>query len=63
MICPWNLRGRLSTVDLLLLTSLDKLAAFDIANIIYFFTKQVTLMRRSTIISLPLQLVFPVYIH
>jgi len=28
-------------------------------NIIYFFTKLATLMRRSTVLSLPLQLVFP----
>jgi hypothetical protein len=27
--------------------------------IIYFFTKQATLMRRSTVLSLPLQSVFP----
>jgi hypothetical protein len=33
-------------------------AAFDIANIIYFFTKQTTFMRRSTVPSLPFQLVF-----
>jgi hypothetical protein len=37
------------------LTSLYYLrsAAFDIANIIYFLTKQATLMRRSIIMSLP----------
>jgi hypothetical protein len=29
-------------------------------NIIYFFTKQATLMRRSTVLSLPFQLEFPV---
>ncbi len=46
--------GRLSTIDLLALTS-----AFDIANIIYFSTKQGTLMRRPTVMSLLLQLVFP----
>jgi hypothetical protein len=28
-------------------------------NIIYFFTKQATLMRRSTVQILPLKLVFP----
>jgi hypothetical protein len=32
--------------------------SFDNANIIYFFTKQVSLMRRSTVLSLPTQLVF-----
>ncbi len=36
---------------------LTSLAAFDSANMIYFF-KLVTLMRRSTVLSLPLQLVF-----
>jgi hypothetical protein len=34
-------------------------AAFDIENIIYFLTKQASQMRRSTVLSLPLQLVFP----
>ncbi len=34
-------------------------AALDIPNIIYFYTKQATLMRRSTIVSLPLKSVFP----
>ncbi len=42
------------------LTSLYQLVAFDFANIIYRFTKQATLMRRSTGLSLPLQSVFPV---
>ena len=52
-------RGRLSTFDLLVLTSLGS-AAFEIENSIYFFfTKQATLMRRSTVPSLPIQLVFP----
>ncbi len=41
-------------------TNWFKSAAFDIANIIYFLTKQDTLMRWSTVLSLPLQLVvFP----
>ncbi len=35
-------------------------AAFDIANIIYFLAKRVTLMRRSTVLSLDLQLMFSV---
>ncbi len=39
-----NLRGRLSTVDLLILTS---------------FTKHSTLMMRSIVLSLPLKLLFP----
>jgi len=38
---------------------LFRAAAFDIANIIYFFSKQAALMRRPTVLSLPLQLVFP----
>ncbi len=37
-----------------------RLAAFDIENIIYFLTKQASLMRMSTVLSLSLQLVFPV---
>jgi len=41
------------------LTSLYWLAPFLIENIICVFTKQATLMRRSTVLSLPLQLVFP----
>jgi hypothetical protein len=34
-------------------------AAFNNENITYFFTKQATLMRRSIVLSLPLQLEFP----
>ncbi len=34
-------KGRLNTIDLLLPTCFNP-AAFDIANIIYFFTKQAT---------------------
>ncbi len=41
-------RGRFSTVDLLVLTSLDQL---------HTFIKQATLMRRSTILSLPIYFV------
>ncbi len=37
--------------------------AFDNANIIYFITKQATLMRRSSVLSRPLQLVFPGTAH
>ncbi len=44
------------------LTSLNELlykSSFDIANIInLLFTKQATLMRRSTVLSLPFQLIF-----
>jgi hypothetical protein len=36
---------------------------FDNENIIYYFTKQVTLIRRSTVPSLPRQLVFPALPH
>jgi len=38
-------------------TNQFRTATFDIANITYFFTKQATLM--STVLSHPLQLVFP----
>jgi hypothetical protein len=51
-------RGRLSTVDLLVLTSLDHLL-FKSKMLFTFFTKQANLMRRSTVSSLPPQLVFP----
>jgi hypothetical protein len=40
----------ISTFDLLVLTSLDELP-FNIESIIYFFTKQATLTRRSTVLS------------
>ena len=36
---------------------------FPVANIIYSFTKQANLMRRSTVLSLPLLLVFPGLIY
>jgi hypothetical protein len=52
--------GRISTVDLLVLTGLDQLI-FKLNKIFTFVTKQATLMRRSTVLSLPLQLVFPGY--
>ncbi len=63
VIFLWNKSGKscrmggLTTVDLLLLTSLDQL--LFILNIFTFFTKQTTLMRRSTVLSLPPWLVFP----
>ncbi len=53
-------RGRLSTVDLLVLTSSDQLT-FMLKILFTCAAKQATLMRRSTVLSLPLQLVFPVY--
>jgi hypothetical protein len=52
------LEGRLNTVDLLVLTSLDQLI-FILKILFTCFTQQATLMRRSTVLSLPLQLVFP----
>jgi hypothetical protein len=51
-------RGGLSTVDLLVLTSLDQLL-FLLKILFTLFTKQATLMRRSTVPSLPFQLGFP----
>ena len=50
--------GRLSTVDLLVLTRLDELT-FILKIYFIFFTKQTTLKRRSTVLSFPLQSVFP----
>ncbi len=40
-------------------TNLFRSEPFYIENIIYILTKQATLIRRSTVLSLPLQLVFP----
>jgi hypothetical protein len=51
-------RGRLSTVDLLELTSLDHLV-FILKRLFSLYTKQVTLMRRLTVLSLPPLLIFP----
>ncbi len=42
------------------LTSLSGSAAFETASISYVFTKQATSMRRPTVLSFPLQLVFRV---
>jgi hypothetical protein len=56
------LKGRASTVDLLEKTSSDQLLLI-LQTFICFLTKQATLMRRSTILSLPLQLVFPGPMH
>ncbi len=59
LLVPTSLdRGRLSTVDLLAPTSLDQ-RLLIVKTLFPFFTKQTTLMRRSTVLSLSLQLVFP----
>jgi hypothetical protein len=47
-----------STVDLLVLTSLEKLL-FILKIVSTFLTKQATLMRRSFVLSIPPQFVFP----
>jgi hypothetical protein len=52
--------GRLSTADLLVLTSLDQLLSI-MKTLFSFFPKQATLMKWSTVRSLPLQSVFPGY--
>ncbi len=52
-------RGRLRTVDLLVLTSLDQLL-FILKILFTFLTKQAISMRRLTVLSRPPQLVFPV---
>jgi hypothetical protein len=41
-------------VDLLVLTTLDQLL-FYIKGVIFLFTKQTIIMRRSTVLNLPLQ--------
>jgi hypothetical protein len=51
---------RLGTVDLLVLTSLDQLVF--ILKMFSFVTKQATLMRRSTVLSIPPQLVADIFI-
>jgi hypothetical protein len=48
------LKGRLSTVGLLALTSLDERMFIFKILLTFFLQKQVTLMRRSTVLSLPL---------
>jgi hypothetical protein len=48
------LTGRLNTIDLHI-----RSVSLDIVDIIYLFTKEATLMRRSTVLSLSLQVVFP----
>jgi hypothetical protein len=54
--------GSFSTVDLLVLVSLDQLL-FILRMFVNLFTKQANLMRRSIVLSLSLQLVFPGQIH
>ncbi len=51
--------GRISTVDLLVLTSLDQLLFILKIFFFTFFTKQATSMRKPTVLILPPQLVFP----
>jgi hypothetical protein len=53
---------RFSTVDLLVLTSLDQLL-FMLEILFAFVTKQAILIRRSTVLSLLVQLVFPGFCH
>jgi hypothetical protein len=59
IMCPGNpyWGGKISTIDLLVLTSLDKLL-FPLKILFMVLTKQATLMRRSSDVSLPLQLEF-----
>jgi hypothetical protein len=47
------LKGRLSTVDLLVHTSLDQLL-LKLKTLFTLFVKQTILMRRSAVLSLPL---------
>jgi hypothetical protein len=51
------MKGRLSTVDLLLVNNLDYLL-LKIPPLNYFLTKQATIMRSSTVLRLTLQLGF-----
>ncbi len=48
------------TIDILAQTSLDPLI-FKLKKLFTLVTKQATLIRRSTVLSLPLQLVFPMF--
>ncbi len=52
-------RGRINTANLLILTSLDQLL-FLMTILFTYVTKQAALLRSSTVLSLPVQLVFPV---
>ncbi len=51
-------KGKLCTVDLHVLISLE-LRLLILQSLFTFFTKQAFLMRRSTVLSFPFQLVFP----
>ncbi len=52
-------KGRLNTVKLVVLTSLDQMLLV-LEFLFTFFTKQATIMR-SIVLSLPIQLVFPAH--
>jgi hypothetical protein len=54
-------RGGLSAGGLLELKKFN-LTAFENTNIIHYFTKEAPVMRRSSMLSLPVQLVFPVQV-
>jgi hypothetical protein len=54
--------GRISMIDFLVLTSLYQLL-FILTIYFFFITKQALLKRRSTVLSLPLQLAFPGQTH
>jgi hypothetical protein len=52
--------GRLSKIDLLVLVRLEELVCM-LKIFFTFFVKYTTLMRRSIVLSLPIQIVFPVH--
>jgi len=52
--------GRLSKLDLLVLVRLEELVCM-LKIFFTFFVKYTTLMRRSIVLSLPIQIVFPVH--
>jgi hypothetical protein len=56
------MKGRLSTVDLLVQTSLYQLL-LQLKILFTYVAKVPTLMRRSTVLNLPIQLDFPVLSH
>ncbi len=57
------LKGKISTVDLLLLTRTYQMLLI-LNNFHFYFTKQAILMRRSTVLSLPLQKRVPcLFVH
>jgi hypothetical protein len=62
LACLVLLKGK-AQYDLLPCINLFNLLIFKIENINRLFTKQANLMKRSTVLSLPLQLVFPGLIH